>query len=241
MLSTNFRHAQDKGTRLEQRSARRLYNNAMAPIKGRYNGWGFNQSCRDISWNLYDKSTDLPLGSSLMKYLWICVYNSSGSAQTFKFSLTDDSTTQIMTFTTSATTGRQVLWARTDAAITVAPSKQTFNLLPDSENRVDNIQGDTITITQNLSKWDLTTDGGTDNFYLESFGYSTNSTTIPPFNMATLQMFDARIPEEMQIHLDNQNGYDMLYSRFIRNGSGYPMDKYNTSATFNDPSTDAQV
>lgn len=224
-------HATHLSNRNEQRAARQLYNNSLAPAKGRYNGWALDTKAVGINWNLYNADKDQAL-SGAIQYLWAQIYIPNNNAQSVNFVI--DGVNHVMSTPASAP-GRHVIWM--SPTLDEPPSKNQFNLIADTEDIVEDVSG---VCSNSMLTWNLQA-GSSDAFYLEAFGYQDQ---VKAFNLATRQMFDFRIPEENQVYLSNQQGYDMMQRRFIErfidaDGSYYPMDRYSEDASGN--STNAQI
>ena len=235
-------HSQDKSnlSRPEVRSARRLYNNNLAPTKGRYNGWALDPLATDgMNLNLYDATKDKAINGDV-EYVWVQIYNPNASALNIKFLFTDSSNVKnTVSLATSGVVGRHIVWMSTTNVAT--PSKNQFNVMADTQDIVDDASSNNV-VCKAFATWNLQADAS-DAFYLEAYGFQDQSSV---FNLATRQIFDSRLPEENQVYLGNQQGYDMMQRRFIdrfidASGSTYPMDMYDSSAVKSNASTDAQV
>jgi hypothetical protein len=210
---------------LEKRSGRELYNGGATPTKGPTNGWKFNKTTNtNIIWTLYDKNHDPNISTQTLIYFWISIYQPNSSIQELYLDITNATGyTETIAVQTTSQSGRYILWY--SPSETNPPTNSTFDLISGTETP---IQFSASTLF-NISKIKLKTNpGNTNKLFLESYGYSTDLTN---FNLALRSLSDSRLPDSKQLSLSLESGYNLFFSKFVNNGTSYPMTLSGTDAT----------
>lgn len=206
---------------LAKRSARKLFNNGSAPMKGNYNGWGFKKTTNNIiNWNLYNYSTDQDITNQDLEYFWVNIMQISDVSQNIYLELFDLSGNMTeLNITTPPYIDNYTLWY----------SGTNLNSPPDISGNMNvtlqQFNGDNVL---RISKVNIKTKiSETNKFYLDSFGYQT---PLTKYNLTFRQYYDNTIDINKQLYLSSMNDYLMLFNNFVNPNSSYPMDRYN----FND-------
>lgn len=211
---------EDSGISIEKRSARRLINNGLLPVIGRYNGW--TSRTNNINWNLYNSKYDKDISIYTLKYFWVILY-AINISQDIKFIVNNN-----IEINTDISSNRTLLWY--SDITNNPPTNSDFGLI----GSVDMIKQLTSYNITNFNKLDFQCNDNIlypTELYFESFGYSylDNSMNTIPFNLATRQLYDSRISNNEQISLTNYRAYEAL-SKFINYNSALPTDRYITSS-----------
>ncbi len=200
------------------RAGIKLYNLGQAPKKGVLNGWKLNKTEQNfISYNLYDKKFDFDVSNQLVEFFWICIYQPENQSQVFNINI---SGTQYSAVTQNES-GKYVFWFSLTGNDISTSNK--FSLLDLSSNMIK-INVPNITTINFVN---LNTIGQESKFYLEAYGFSTQSKS---FNYAFTSRQDTNIKDEIEYCLDKQVVYDLLINKIVQENSCFPMDNTLTNS-----------
>jgi hypothetical protein len=153
-----------------------------------------------------------------LNYFWINIEQTTNISQNFYLNIYDTTNTlHQVSVTTQQNIGSYVLWY-SGTNIFTSPTKCDFELLDSSINTIQ-FTGNIVSRIKKINL--ITKTNETNTFYLDSFGYSTD--TIK-YNLKFRQSYDNTIDEDKQLYLSSLNDYNMLNNNFVDINSSYPMD-----------------